>query len=107
MGFLGGKQPAPVQVTSSGLATQLQNALETNAERLDARKDQALSSFRSTVQNLRAINQSLQQDVALAEQMIETCTKRRAEAEQQIKDNEAVCSHILQIIGDVKEDNPD
>ena len=93
--------PAP---TTSGLATQLQSSLNHNAERLEKRKDQALSSFRSTVKSLRAINEGLQADVNLANEMIATCTARKASAEQEIKDNEAVCARILDIIGDVEED---
>lgn len=103
MGFMSQpRQASPV--SSSNLATQLQNSLNNNAEKLEARKEQALSSFRATVKNLRTINEALKADVALADEMIETCTKRRSDAQQAIKDNEAVCSHILDIIGDVKEE---
>lgn len=94
-------------VSSSNLATQLQNSLNNNAEKLEARKEQALSSFRATVNNLRTINEALKADVALADEMIETCTKRRAEAQQAIKDNEAVCGHILAIIGDSDQEDKD
>lgn len=89
-------------VTTSGLAAQLQNSLNSNAERLERQKDYALSSFRSTVQNLRAINEGLKADVDLADEMIATCTTRKTAAEQAIKDNEAVCDRILGIIGDAK-----
>lgn len=103
MGFFATKQPVPTP-TTSGLATQLQTSLNNNAERLERRKDQALSSFRSTVKSLRAINESLQADVSLADEMIATCTARKTAAEREIKDNEAVCARILDIIGDVDED---
>lgn len=87
-------------VTSSSLAIQLQTTLNNNAEKLEARKEQALSSFRATVKNLRTINEGLRADVALANEMIATCTERKQKAELAIKDNEAVCEHILAIIGE-------
>lgn len=92
--------PAPV-VTANGLADQLGQKMDANAAKLEQRKDRALSSFRRTVLDLRHINQALEADVKLAEEMIATCTKRRAEAEQAIKDNEAVAQGIINIIGEV------
>lgn len=92
--------PTPV-VTSTGLADQLSASLDRNAAKLDQRKDRALSSFRRTVQDLRHVNQALQNDVELAEQMIATCTARKEAALQAISDNNKVCESITAIIGDV------
>lgn len=69
--------------------------------KLNARKDQALSSFRRTVQDLRHVNRALENDVALAEQMIATCQARKTEAEGAIADNNKVCESIIAIIGEV------
>lgn len=88
-------------ITADSLAGQLSAKLEQNATRLDNQKNRALSSFRRTVVDLRHVNMSLQADVKLAEQMIAACEKRKAEAEQAIKDNEAVCQGIINIIGEV------
>lgn len=92
--------PAPV-VTANGLADQLSQKMDANSAKLEQRKDRALSSFRRTVLDLRHINQALQSDVKLTEEMIATCTKRRAEAQQAIKDNEAIAQGIINIIGEV------
>lgn len=86
-------------ITSSNLATQLQTSLNDNASKFQARKEQALSTFRLTVQNLLTINEGLRSDVALADEMIAACTSRKVEAELAIKDNELICKHILDIIG--------
>lgn len=88
-------------ITASGLAGQLSDKLNQNAARLDKQKDRALSSFRRTVVDLRHVNMALQADVKLAEEMIAACQKRKADAEQAIKDNEAVCAGIINIIGEV------
>lgn len=90
-------------ITSSNLATQLQTSLNNNASKLQNRKEQALSTFRSTVKNLLTINEGLRSDVALADEMIAVCTARKAEAELAIKDNEAICRHILDIIGETED----
>lgn len=98
-------QPKPAQtITSSNLATQLQTSLNNNASKLQVRKEQALSTFRSTVQNLLTINEGLRADVTLADEMIAACTSRKAEAELAIKDNELICKHILDIIGETEND---
>lgn len=103
MGFFTKTTPAAPVVTTSGLADQLSASLDRNAQKLEARKDRALSSFRRTVMDLRHVNQALQNDVTLADQMISTCTQRKAEAEQAIADNNKVCDSIIAIIGEVPE----
>ncbi len=103
MGFFTKTVATPAPVTSSGLADQLSASLDRNAQKLEARKDRALSSFRRTVLDLRHVNQALQNDVNLADQMIATCTTRKAEAEQAIADNNKVCDSIIAIIGEVPE----
>ena len=103
MGFFSNKPAAAPVVTSSGLADQLSASLDRNAQKLEARKDRALSSFRRTVMDLRHVNQALQNDVALADQMIATCTARKEAAEQAIADNNKVCESITAIIGEVPE----
>lgn len=105
MGIFSTKTTTAAPVTSSGLADQLSASLNRNAQKLEARKDQALSSFRRTVLDLRHVNQALQHDVDLANQMISTCTLRRADAEQAIADNNKVCDSIIAIIGEVPDDN--
>lgn len=100
MGLFTKTAPAPV-VTTSGLADQLSASLDRNAQKLEARKNSALSSFRRTVLDLRHVNQALENDVALAEQMIATCTARKEAALQEIADNNKVCESITAIIGEV------
>lgn len=100
MGFFT-KTTAPAPVTASGLADQLSAQLERNAQKLEVRKDRALSSFRRTVLDLRHINQALAQEVSLTEQMIADCKARQEAANIAIGDNNKVIEGIIGIIGEV------
>lgn len=106
MGFFSKPAPAPV-VTTSGLADQLSANLNRNAERLAKRKDQALSSFRRTVIDLRHVNQALEADVRLADEMMAALTARKNDALLAIADNEKVCEGIIAIIGEVPDNCAD
>lgn len=101
MGFFTRTTPAPTPVTASGLADQLSAQLERNAQKLESRKDRALSSFRRTVLDLRHINQALAQEVSLTEQMIADCKARQDAANIAIGDNNKVIEGIIGIIGEV------
>lgn len=101
MGFFTKSTPVSVPVTASGLADQLSAQLERNAQKLEARKDRALSSFRRTVLDLRHINQALANEVSLTEQMIADCKARQEAANIAIGDNNKVIEGIIGIIGEV------
>lgn len=101
MGFFNKTTANPVPVTASGLADQLSAQLERNAQKLEARKDRALSSFRRTVLDLRHINQALANEVSLTEQMITDCKARQEAANIAIGDNNKVIEGIINIIGEV------
>lgn len=101
MGFFSNANKDTEQaVTNSSLAIKFQKALDQSAKELDTEREQALFNFRQTVNSLVVVNEMLRQDVAVAEEMIKACQNRKLEAEQQIKDNEAICDHILEIIGE-------
>ena len=101
MGFFTKTNTNPTPVTASGLADQLSAQLERNAQKLEARKDRALSSFRRTVLDLRHINQALANEVSLTEQMIADCKARQEAANIAIGDNNKVIEGIINIIGEV------
>lgn len=101
MGFFTKSAPASTPVTASGLADQLSAQLERNAQKLESRKDRALSSFRRTVLDLRHINQALSAEVGLTEQMIAECEARKTAARTAIQDNNKVIDGIIGIIGEV------
>lgn len=101
MGFFTKSTPVSAPVTASGLADQLSAQLERNAQKLEARKDRALSSFRRTVLDLRHINQALANEVSLTEQMIADCKARQEAANIAIGDNNKVIEGIIGIIGEV------
>lgn len=101
MGFFTKTNTTPTPVTASGLADQLSAQLERNAQKLEARKDRALSSFRRTVLDLRHINQALANEVSLTEQMIADCKARQEAANIAIGDNNKVIEGIINIIGEV------
>lgn len=101
MSFFTRTVPAPAPVTASGLADQLSAQLERNAQKLESRKDRALSSFRRTVLDLRHINQALANEVSLTEQMMKECELRKAAAQTAINDNDKVIEGIIGIIGEV------
>lgn len=101
MGFFTKTTTNPTPVTASGLADQLSAQLERNAQKLESRKDRALSSFRRTVLDLRHINQALAQEVSLTEQMIADCKARQDAANIAIGDNNKVIEGIIGIIGEV------
>ena len=101
MGLFTKTNTNPTPVTASGLADQLSAQLERNAQKLEARKDRALSSFRRTVLDLRHINQALTNEVNLTEQMIADCKARQEAANIAIGDNNKVIEGIINIIGEV------
>lgn len=101
MGFFTKTNTNPAPITASGLADQLSAQLERNAQKLEARKDRALSSFRRTVLDLRHINQALTNEVTLTEQMIADCKARQEAANIAINDNNKVIEGIINIIGEV------
>lgn len=101
MGFFTKTNINPAPVTASGLADQLSAQLERNAQKLESRKDRALSSFRRTVLDLRHINQALAAEVNLTEQMITECEARKNAANVAISDNNKVIEGIIGIIGEV------
>lgn len=101
MGFFTKTNTNPTPVTASGLADQLSAQLERNAQKLESRKDRALSSFRRTVLDLRHINQALAAEVTLTEQMITECEARKNAANVAISDNNKVIDGIIGIIGEV------
>lgn len=75
-------------------------ALNTKHQKLAARKDLALSAFRSTANELAAVNTEMQETVDIAQNMAEYFATRKATAEKAIADNEAVRQKILDIIGE-------
>lgn len=107
MGLFTKTNTNPTPVTASGLADQLSAQLERNAQKLEARKDRALSSFRRTVLDLRHVNQALANEVALTEQMIADCQARREAANVAIGDNNKVIEGIINIIGEVPDNCAD
>lgn len=70
------------------------------AATLAAKRDSALSTFRATVQQLNALNSSLDEDIATADEMIAFYTAQKQNAEKAKSDNAAVAQHILNIIGE-------
>lgn len=89
--------------TPADLATTVQQgvlALTVKQEALTARKDKALSAFRSTANELAVVNTGLQETANIACEMAEFFSDERAKAELAISDNEAVRKRILEIIGE-------
>lgn len=101
MSFFTRTAPTAPVITASGLADQLTAQLERNAQKLESRKDRALSSFRRTVLDLRHINQALDNEVKLTEQMMAECRARQDAANLAIQDNNKVIEGIVAIIGEV------
>lgn len=86
--------------TPKALATQVMTATANQRERLANQRDNAVSQFRATVTNLRAVNAALDEDIALADEFIAFYTQQKEQASKAKADNEAVCEHILKIIGE-------
>lgn len=101
MGFFSTKTtPTPV-VTTNGLADQLGAQMERSQQKLDARKDRALSSFRRTVMDLRHVNKALDNDIDLCDRLMAELSARKDAALTAKNDNEKVIEGITAIIGDV------
>lgn len=66
---------------------------------LTARRDTALSAFRNAANELAAVNTGLQETADTAAEMEAFFGDERAAATQAIRDNEAVRTKILEIIG--------
>lgn len=74
-------------------------ATSTQAAAISGRAQTAVSTFRATVDQLRAVNADLDTEIATANQMIAFYTEQLNSANKQKADNEAICAKILDIIG--------
>lgn len=101
MGFFTKTVATTPTVTTTGLADQLGVQMERSQQKLDARKDRALSSFRRTVMDLRHVNKALDNDIDLCDRLMAELSQRKDAALTARTDNEKVIEGIVAIIGDV------
>lgn len=76
------------------------NRLAEDITTLATRRDSALSIFRQTANSLGTINNELTEKITQLDAMTTFLASQRDSASQQIADNEAVRSRILEILGD-------
>lgn len=85
--------------TTEQIVANAINSLSGDIATLSSQKESALSSFRSTANQLANINETLSSKVATMEQVINIATEEKDKANQMISDNEATRKKILEIIG--------
>ena len=85
--------------TTEQIVANAINSLSGDIATLSSQKESALSSFRSTANQLANINETLSSKVATMEQVISIATEEKDKANQMISDNEATRKKILEIIG--------
>lgn len=75
-------------------------ALTVKQQNLTARRDTALSAFRTAANELAVVNTGLQETADVAAEMANFFTDEMAKANQAIHDNDAIRQRILDIIGE-------
>ena len=87
-------------VTLTETVQQGVRALTAKQQALTARKDSALSAFRSAANELAVVNTGLAETAEVATQMAAFFDSEKNNANQAIHDNEAIRQRILDIIGE-------
>lgn len=85
--------------TTAQVMTEATSKLSTEITQLTAKRDQSLSIFRQTAQNLEAINTELKGTINKMDEMVEFISTQRDTANKVISDNTHVMERIYDIIG--------
>ena len=82
------------------MISQMTARLAGDIKNLSDRRENAVSTFRRTANDLDVINASLRQNIAEFDDLMKFISDQRGSAEQMVSDNERVKGKILEIIGE-------
>lgn len=85
---------------TSNIGARFRRKFAANLDTLSTRRDFALSSFRTVVQELADVNRGLEQQEQLASETAAAMSQQADSIRRQIQDNELIRSKILDIIGE-------
>ena len=86
--------------TTKVMISQMTARLAGDIKNLSDRRENAVSTFRRTANDLDVINASLRQNIAEFDDLMKFISDQRGSAEQMVSDNERVKGKILEIIGE-------
>lgn len=87
------------KMTTAQVMTEATSKLSAEITQLTAKRDQSLSIFRQTAQNLEAINTELSGTINKMDEMVAFINTQRNAAKKVIADNNHVTEKIYDIIG--------
>lgn len=87
------------KLTTAQVMTEATSKLSAEITQLTAKRDQSLSIFRQTAQNLEAINSDLTDTINKMDEMVAFISTQRDAANKVISDNTHVMDRIYDIIG--------
>lgn len=86
--------------TNEQLIDRTLRAITAKNTELTGRKDNAISVFRRTAEELQFVNQGLSETAKVAEEVITFFATHKENTEKAIADNAAIAQRILDIIGE-------
>ncbi len=86
--------------TTKAMISQMTTRLAGDINTLSTQRENAVSTFRRTANELETINTNLRQNIAEFDELMKFISEQRGSAEQMVSDNERVKGKILEIIGD-------
>ena len=87
------------KLTTAQVMTEATSKLSAEITQLTAKRDQSLSIFRQTAQDLETINTELTDNISKMDEMVAFINTQRDEASKVISDNTHVMERIYDIIG--------
>jgi hypothetical protein len=87
------------KMTTAQVLTEATGKLSDEISKLTEQRDQSLSIFRSTAENLTSINARLTGTINKMDEMVEFINTQRDAASKVISDNSQVVARIYEIIG--------
>jgi hypothetical protein len=87
------------KLTTAQVMTEATSKLSAEITQLTAKRDQSLSIFRQTAQDLETINTELTDNISKMDEMVAFINTQRDAANKVISDNTHVMERIYDIIG--------